>query len=140
MASPYKLVGYTFQIIGMIVMFFGFIMLIVNIQKVVSRVTSDIGGQSNVLGKPPVKCDPKTDEMCGVDFAKEGSTEQIFSKKIYNFIFYLGVGLFLVFLGVFFRATEEIAATLTGLKKKDDNLKIPVGRWYGPRGKGPFSP
>lgn len=137
MASPYKLIGYTLQIIGMAVMFFGFVMLVVDIQKVVSRVTSDIGSQS--LGRPAAKCDPKTDEMCGVDFAKEGATEQVFSKRIYNFIFYLGVGLFLVFLGVFFRAIEEISTGLAGLKKKEERVKVP-GRWYGPRGKGPFSP
>lgn len=140
MVSPYKLIGYTLQVIGMIIMFFGFIMLIVDIQKVVSRVTSDISGQSGVIGAPPAKCDPKADELCGVDFTKSGATEQVFSKKVYNFIFYLGVGLFLVFLGVFFRAIEEISTSLAGMKKKADPVRVPVGRWYGPGGKGPFSP
>jgi hypothetical protein len=140
MVSPFKLIGYTLQITGMLIMFFGFFMLIMDIQKVVSRVTSDVSSQSGVTGAAPPKCDPKADELCGVDFTKDNAVEQAFSKKVYNFLFYLGIGLFIMVLGVIFRSAGEISAAYTALKKKDEKVKVPVGRWYGPGGKGPFSP
>ena len=140
MASPFKLIGYALQITGMLIMFFGFFMLILDIQKVVSRVASEVSAQSGVTGAKPANCDPKADELCGVDFSKDNAVQQAFSKKVYNFLFYLGVGLFIMILGVIFRSIEEISDAFSGLKKKDEKVKVPAGRWYRPRGKGPFSP
>ncbi|HIH30822.1 TPA: hypothetical protein HA243_05460 [Candidatus Micrarchaeota archaeon] len=138
MVSPFKLIGYILQIAGMLIMFFGFFMLILDIQKVVSRVSSDVSSQSGTLGRPP-SCDPKADELCGIDMTQEGATEKVFSKKIYNFLFYLGIGLFIMILGVIFRSMEEISTALSGLKKKDEKVRVPVGTWYGPKGRGPIS-
>jgi hypothetical protein len=135
--SPYRIVGWVLQIIGMGIMFFGFLQLVMGIQNTVSHVTSEIGSSSGV-GPSAAPCNPKTDDLCGIDLSKEGAMEQAFSGKIYNFIAFLAVGLLFMFLGLILRSIQEIGGAIGGLRNKNERERVKVGQWYGPRGKYPF--
>ena len=136
MASPYKIIGYALQIAGMAVMMFAFLTLIGGLQKTVGHVTESISSSSGVLKTTPAKCDPKTDELCGVDVSKEGAIEAAFSKKVYEFIFWLGAGITLLFMGLLMRSSEEVGgffASLPEREKMKERMRIPVGKpgWGG---------
>jgi len=135
-ASPFKIIGYGLQIAGMAIMFFAFINLVTGIQHTVGSVTQMMSAESGVLKthQNSTACDPETDELCGVDFTDEQAMQQVMSKRVNDFITYLGLGLALMFVGLMLRAGEEIGGFITGLKSKEparDRLRIPVGklRW-----------
>lgn len=132
--SGISLLGRILQYAGMAVMFFGFVLLVMNVQKTISSVTSNFGAQAGVQ-QPPKACDPKDDPACGVDLNQPGAMEEIFSRQTNEFIFYLGAGLGLILFGLLFRAGDEISGALGGFLNKDKSRsRIPVGkaRWREP--------
>lgn len=128
MVSAFKLIGYTLQMAGMVVMAFAFITLITGIQHTVSGVTAKISSESGVLGEKaaPAACDP-SDDLCGVDLASDTAMQEVMSKRVYNFITYLSLGIGLMFLGLLLRAGEELGGFFSKLRNKD-KTRVPVGR------------
>lgn len=115
---------------------FGFITLIGGLQSTVGHVTESISASSGVLKTAPAKCDPAKDELCGVDISKEGAIESVFSKKVYTFIFYLGAGIVLLFMGLLMRSSEEVGSFFSSLPEREkmkDRMRIQVGKpgWGG---------
>lgn len=136
MVSPYKLMGFALQIAGMAVMVFGFLTLVGGLQSTLSHVTTGFAASSGVLKTTEAACDPKTDEFCGVDVTKEGAVEGVFSKKVYLFIFYLGVGITLLFMGLLMRSSEEIGGFFSSLPEREkmkERQKVGIGKvgWGG---------
>jgi len=134
---PFKLFGYFFQIVGMAVMFYGLFQLVISINSGVTHATTQMRAQSSAVGAAASQaCDPKTDDLCGVDFGKEGELERAYSKRVWGFIGYLTVGLVFLFLGLLVRSLGEIGGAFMGKKEAD---QIKYARLYGPKGLGPFS-
>src|SRR3989338_8085744 len=136
MVSPYKLMGLALQIAGMAVMVFAFLTLVGGLQSTLSHVTTGFAASSGVIKTTEQKCDPKTDELCGVDVTKDGAIESVFSKKVYTFIFYLGAGIVLLFMGLLMRSSEEVGGFFSSLPEREkmkDRMRIQVGKpgWGG---------
>ena len=136
MVSPYKLIGYALQIAGMAVMMFAFLTLVGGLQKTMTGVTSSFYAQAGLSSPSAQKCDPKTDELCGVDITKEGSIDAVFSKKVYEFIFYLGVGIVLLFMGLLMRSSEEVGGFFSSLPEREkmkQKQRVGIGKvgWGG---------
>lgn len=136
MVSPYKLIGYALQLAGMAVMVFAFITLVGGLQSTLSHVTTGFAASSGVLRTSQPQCDPATDELCGVDVTEEGAIESVFSKKVYTFIFWLGVGILLLFMGLLIRSSEEVGGFFSSLPQREkmkERQKIGVGKvgWGG---------
>lgn len=131
MVSPYRLMGYFFQIAGMLVMFWGFFNLVSGIQGTISHVTAAVQAQSGVLPAQNSSCDPQTDEWCGVDISQQGAVEQVFSRRTDEFILYLGCGLALLLIGLLLRAGGEIKGFFAGFWAKE-KTPLPVGKMRKP--------
>ena len=137
MPSAQKLFGYLLQFLGMAIMLYGFVILVMDVQKVVGY-SMDATRASAGLQQPIPQggeCDPQTDELCGIGITSEGAVEQLMSGKVYRFIYTLGAGLALVFLGVLLRSLGEIGGFFKGGKQRGVQQRIKVGRLYGPDGK-----
>ncbi len=132
MVSSLKLMGYALQLTGMAIMFFGLINLVMGLQKTVGFVTESVRSQQySVIDSKSAPCDPKENELCGVDITDEGAIEKVFSEKVSNFLLYLGAGLAFTFLGVLLRAGEEIGGFIAGTRQKEKE-RVTVGkiRWH----------
>ncbi|MCX6772949.1 MAG: hypothetical protein NTV88_04230 [Candidatus Micrarchaeota archaeon] len=136
MVSPYKLIGYALQIAGMAVMMFAFLTLVGGLQKTMSGLSSSFYEQAGMTSPSAPKCDPKTNELCGIDVSKEGAIESVFSKKVYEFIFYLGAGIVLLFMGLLMRSSEGVGGFFSSMperQKAKERIRIQVGKpgWGG---------
>ena len=130
MVSPYKLIGMLLQVAGMGVMVFGFLTLVGGLQQTVGHVTESMMASSGVLpSSQPQKCDNKTDPLCGVDINKEGALESVFSQKVYTFIFWLGAGIVLLFMGLLLRSSEEVGGFFSSLPERSKlKQRMQVGK------------
>ena len=136
MVSPYKLIGYALQIAGMGVMVFAFLTLVGGLQNTMTGLTSSFYAQAGIENPSTPKCDPKTNDLCGVDISKEGAIESVFSKKVYTFIFWLGGGIVLLFMGLLMRSSEEVGGFFSSMperQKAKERMRIQVGKpgWGG---------
>ena len=134
--SPYKLMGLLLQVAGMAVMVFAFLTLVGGLQSTLSHVTTGFAASSGVIKTTEQKCDPKTDEFCGVDVTKDGAIESVFSKRVYTFIFWLGAGIVLLFMGLLMRASEEVGHFFSSLPEREkmkERQKVGIGKvgWGG---------
>ena len=131
MASGAKLVGYFFQIAGMLIMFYAFVMLVIGIQGITGGVTSSIGQSAGLHASAPA-------QNCTVEEAAEGACEDLstpgglnaaLNRRVEEFLKWLVVGIVLTMIGLAMRAGDEIGGFWARLKSKDDR-KVPVGlRW-----------
>ncbi|MCX6771460.1 MAG: hypothetical protein NTX79_05390 [Candidatus Micrarchaeota archaeon] len=130
MASAFQLIGYLFQIAGMLVMFYAFVMLAAGIQQVTGGVTSSAGQSA---GLPSAS----QQQNCTADGAEAGECEDFstpdgfnaaLTKRIVNFGYWLAGGLALLFIGLGMRAGGEIGGFFAKLLGKEKNMeKAPVG-------------
>jgi len=117
------------QYAGMAVMFFGFVLLVVNVQKTVGAVTTNFGAQAGVHPRPGSPCNTASDPTCGVDLAKQGAMEEIFTRQSQDFFVYLGAGLGITFLGLLFRAGDEVGGFFGSIFNRDKSkMRIPIGK------------
>lgn len=130
MLSPYKLMGLLLQVAGMLVMMYAFLTLVSGIQSTISHVTDSFSSEAGLGAPAASNCDPKTDPMCGVDVTKEGAIESVFSGKVNAFIFWLGAGIILLFMGLMMRSAEELGGGFFSSLPEKSKLKqrMQVGR------------
>ena len=132
--SAIGIFGRILQYAGIAVMFFGFALLIINIQKTVGAVTTNFGAEAGVHPRSNSSCDTATDPTCGVDLSKQGAMEEIFARQSQDFFVYLGAGLGITFLGLLFRVGDEVGGFFGSIFNKNNKTKIPIGkmRWREP--------
>jgi len=112
-----RLIGKLMQILGIGVMFIGFVLLVLNIQTTVGSVASSIGAGSGAL-PDKANCDSEKDGTCGIDVTKEGGVSLIFEKQVHAFLIFIGAGIVLLFIGLILQASEEICGFLGGRSQK----------------------
>ncbi len=133
MASAIKIVGYTLQFAGMAIALIGFLMLVMNVQKVIGYSMQSVSQQSQVSPPAqPADCDPETDDLCGADITQAGMVEQLMSRRIFEFFIYLGAGLGVLFLGVLIRSIDEIADFFGGAANKNKRIMAGKQKWGNP--------
>jgi hypothetical protein len=132
MSTPLRLIGYLLQAAGMLVMLYGFFTLFLSIQSVLSQVTGSMGAAAGVTSiATNTTCQPG-DGSCGIDVTKDGAIDQIFSGKINTYLYYVGIGLGLVILGLILRAGDEIGGFISGMRTKQpqEQQRVRIGRIF----------
>jgi hypothetical protein len=125
-----KLVGYFFQIAGMLVMLFAFVMLVIGIQGITGKVTSSIGQSAGVHSAQQQNCtELEMEEGACEDLSTPEGLNAALEKRIIEFVKWLAVGIILTLIGFALRAGDEIGGFWARLRNKDEK-KVPVGlRW-----------
>ena len=133
MVSAAKLVGYFFQIAGMLVMFYGFVMLATGIQEITGGMTSSIGQQAGLSpAMPQNNCtEEETEEGACEDLSTTDGLNAALNRKIIEFVKWLVAGMILLLIGLGIRAGDEIGGFWARLHGKGKiGEKVPVGlRW-----------
>ena len=131
MASTGKMIGYFFQIAGMLVMFYGFLMLVIGIQGITGSVTGAIGQSAGLHpAAPQQNCtDIEAESDACDDLSTPDGLNAALERRIIEFGKWLAAGIILTFIGLAIRAGDEIGGFLSRLRNKDET-KVPVGlRW-----------
>jgi len=124
-----KWIGKIVQVLGMLVMFAGFILLVINIQKTLGHMTSSISASSGVLPSSNETCNADDDPLCGIDVAKDGAMAAVFGRQVYEFLGFIGVGILLIIIGLILQSSDEICGFLAGVSQKKKNEQLLVGRF-----------
>ena len=131
MVSAAKLVGYFFQIAGMLVMFYGFVMLVTGIQGITGGMTGAIGQSAGLQSSAPVQnCTAEGEAQAACDdlSTPEGLNSAL-NRRIVEFVEWLAAGMALLLIGLLLRAGDEIGGFWARLSGKEKS-KVPVGlRW-----------
>ena len=115
MVSAAKLVGYFFQIAGMLVMFYGFVMLVIGIQEITGGVTSSIGQQAGLsAASQQQNCtDSEVEEGVCDDLSTSDGLNAALNRRIIEFVKWLAAGIILTLIGL--ALLFGIKFVLTGL-------------------------
>ena len=129
MASAAKIVGYLFQVAGMLVMFYGFVMLVIGIQEITGGVASSIGQQAGLHPVSQNCTDIEMEEGTCEDLSTSDGLNAALSRRIIEFVKWLAVGIILTLIGFAIRAGDEIGGFWARLHDKNKR-KVQVGlRW-----------
>jgi len=131
MASAPQIIGYFFQIAGMLAMFYGFVMLVIGIQGITGSMASSISQQAGISPASQKCTDAEAVEGACEDFSTSEGLNAALNRRIFNFVAWLAAGLALLFIGLGMRAGGEMGgffAKLLGKGKEKE--KVPFGlRW-----------
>ena len=131
MAPSVKIVGYLFQIAGMLLMFYSFVMLVIGIQGITGSVTGAIGQSAGLHPAAPQQNCTAIEAEGGTcdDLSTPDGLNAALERRIIEFGKWLAAGIALTFIGLAIRAGDEIGGFLSRLRNKDET-KVPVGlRW-----------
>ena len=131
MAPSAKLVGYFFQIAGMLVMFYGFVMLVIGIQGITGSVTGSIGQSAGLHPSAQQQNCTDTEVEGGAcdDLSTSEGLNSALERRITEFVKWLVAGIILTLIGFAIRAGDEIGGFWARMHSKD-KTKVPVGlRW-----------
>ncbi len=132
MAPSVKIVGYLFQIAGMLLMFYSFVMLVIGIQGITGSVTGSIGQSAGLHPSAQQQNCTDTEVEGGAcdDLSTSEGLNSALERRITEFVKWLVAGLVLLFIGVGIRAGGEIGGFLAKLKSGKQKEKVLVGmRW-----------
>ena len=128
MVSAIRLVGYFFQIAGMLAMFFGFVMLVIGIQEIMGNVTGSMGQNVGLHTSTPSQNCTSEDAAQGAceDFSTTEGLNAALEKRIVEFVKWLVAGIVLLLIGLLLRAGDEIGGFWARMQKTG-KIKVPEG-------------
>ena len=133
MVSAAKLIGYFFQIAGMLVMFYGFVTLVIGIQEITGSMTGSLGQSAGLHSASQQKNCTAAEIEGGTceDLSTSEGLNAALNRRIFNFVIWLVAGIVLLFIGLGIRAGGEMGGFFAKLLGKErEKEKMPVGlRW-----------
>jgi hypothetical protein len=128
MVSAIRLVGYLFQIAGMLVMFYAFVMLVIGIQGIMGNVTGSMGQSTGLnIGTPPQNCTGgEAEQGACEDFSTTEGLNAALENRVIEFVKWLVAGIVLLLIGLLLRAGDEIGGFWARLQKTG-KIKVPAG-------------